>query len=77
MYPPVIVASRLAFRALGLRFTIEGSQNIPRSGPAVIACNHVSYLDFTFCGYAARPFVSCAKFCRISASTTSCRLYDM
>jgi 1-acyl-sn-glycerol-3-phosphate acyltransferase len=43
------------FRALGLRFTVAGAEHIPRSGGAVLASNHVSYLDFAFCGLAARP----------------------
>jgi 1-acyl-sn-glycerol-3-phosphate acyltransferase len=29
----------------GLRWTIEGAQHIPSSGPVVLASNHVSYLD--------------------------------
>lgn len=29
----------------GLRWTIEGAQNIPTSGPVILAGNHVSYLD--------------------------------
>ena len=29
----------------GLHWTIEGAENIPTSGPALIASNHVSYLD--------------------------------
>jgi 1-acyl-sn-glycerol-3-phosphate acyltransferase len=29
----------------GLRWTIEGESNIPAHGPAIIASNHVSYLD--------------------------------
>jgi 1-acyl-sn-glycerol-3-phosphate acyltransferase len=29
----------------GLRWTIEGESNIPAHGPAILASNHVSYLD--------------------------------
>jgi 1-acyl-sn-glycerol-3-phosphate acyltransferase len=29
----------------GLRWTIEGAQNIPERGAAIVASNHVSYLD--------------------------------
>src|SRR6202142_2849747 len=29
----------------GLQWTIEGAQNIPTSGPVVLASNYVSYLD--------------------------------
>ncbi len=38
------------FRLLGLRFTIRGLENVPFHGGAVIASNHVSYLDFIFVG---------------------------
>ena len=55
LYPPVITAARIAFRALGIHFDIVGAQNIPSTGGAVLASNHVSYLDFLFCGFAARP----------------------
>lgn len=44
---------RLIFRLLGLRFEVRGAQNIPPDGPGVLACNHLSYLDFTFVGLAA------------------------
>jgi len=55
VYPPVILFARGVFRALGLRFTVEGAENIPATGGAVLASNHIGYLDFTFCGLAARP----------------------
>ena len=55
VYPPVIAAAKLLFRALDLRITVQGADHIPRTGGAVIACNHVSYLDFIFCGFGARP----------------------
>jgi len=41
------------FWLLGLRFDVGGVENFPTSGGAVIASNHVSYLDFTFVGLAA------------------------
>ncbi len=61
-YPPVILLARTVFRLLGLRFTIEGAQNIPASGGAVLASNHVSYLDFLFVGLAARPVGRLVRF---------------
>jgi 1-acyl-sn-glycerol-3-phosphate acyltransferase len=51
----VVTVARGVFAALGLKFTIEGSEHIPRTGGAVIASNHVSYLDFAFVGFGARP----------------------
>src|SRR5258707_10128285 len=34
----------------GLKFTITGVENLPRTGGAVVAINHTSYFDFTFAG---------------------------
>ena len=62
VYPPVILAARGLFTALGLRFTIEGADHLPRSGGAVIASNHVSYLDFTFVGFGARDAGRLVRF---------------
>ncbi|MDQ2838847.1 MAG: 1-acyl-sn-glycerol-3-phosphate acyltransferase [Actinomycetota bacterium] len=52
-YRVVIALFRLVFRALGLRFDVRGADRLPAAGPAVLACNHLSYLDFTFVGLAA------------------------
>ena len=32
------------------RGRVSGSENVPRSGPLIVACNHVSYLDPPFMG---------------------------
>ncbi len=39
---------------MGYRFDVRGDQHIPTSGAAVLAGNHIGFLDFTFIGYAAR-----------------------
>lgn len=62
MYPPVILGIRGIFGALGLRFTVEGAENIPSVGGAVLASNHVSYLDFTFVGWGAYPSGRLVRF---------------
>ncbi len=62
VYRPVIGAARTAFRALDLRFTEIGLHHVPRTGGAVLASNHVSYLDFLFCGLAARPSRRLVRF---------------
>ena len=62
VYPPVILAARALFGALGLRFTVEGAHHVPRSGGAVIASNHVSYLDFAFVGYGTREVGRLVRF---------------
>nr|WP_307856684.1 lysophospholipid acyltransferase family protein [Catenulispora pinistramenti] len=55
VYPPVIRAMKVAFRALDLKVEVRGADRIPRSGGAVLASNHISYLDFIFAGAAALP----------------------
>ena len=55
VYRPVVAAGRLLFRLQGLRFRVEGAENVPATGGAVMAINHIGYLDFTFAGYAALP----------------------
>jgi 1-acyl-sn-glycerol-3-phosphate acyltransferase len=62
VYPPVIALAKAMFRALDLRITVEGSANVPRTGGAVLACNHVSYLDFIFCGLGAHESRRLVRF---------------
>jgi len=61
-YPPIIMTAYGFFRAFNIRFTLTGGEHVPRSGGAVLASNHVSYFDFIFCGYAARPADRLVRF---------------
>jgi 1-acyl-sn-glycerol-3-phosphate acyltransferase len=61
-YPPVIAAARVMFAGLNLKFDKFGEDNLPRKGGVVLASNHVSYLDFIFCGYAAQPSKRLVRF---------------
>jgi 1-acyl-sn-glycerol-3-phosphate acyltransferase len=47
------VATRLAVRALDVRLHFSGLENVPTSGPVVLAATHVSYPDFLWIGLAA------------------------
>jgi len=62
VYPPVIAAAKTMFRLLDLKITIEGAHHVPRSGGAVLASNHVSYLDFIFAGLGANPSGRLVRF---------------
>ncbi|MFD1149887.1 lysophospholipid acyltransferase family protein [Saccharothrix hoggarensis] len=62
VYPPVIAAAKLMFRVLDLRITVEGAEHVPTTGGAVLASNHVSYLDFIFAGYGAQPARRLVRF---------------
>lgn len=53
VYPPVVAAAKAMFRILDLRLQVEGGHHVPRTGGAVMASNHISYLDFIFCGLGA------------------------
>jgi len=61
-YPPVIGIARALFRLLGMRFRMSGVEHIPVEGGAVLAANHVSYVDFIFNGLAARPSKRLVRF---------------
>lgn len=50
VYGTIIKLARAAWRLQGLKFTVTGVENIPKTGGAVIAINHTSYFDFTFAG---------------------------
>jgi 1-acyl-sn-glycerol-3-phosphate acyltransferase len=62
VYPPVISLARGWFKALDMRITVEGEQFVPTTGGAVLACNHVSYVDFIFAGLAARKSKRLVRF---------------
>jgi len=62
VYPPVVAFAKTMFRVLDMRITVEGAEHIPASGGAVLASNHVSYLDFIFCGLAAQPSRRLVRF---------------
>jgi 1-acyl-sn-glycerol-3-phosphate acyltransferase len=52
VYTPVIGFARLLFAAQGLKMTLSGLENVPRTGGAVMAINHTGYFDFTYAGLA-------------------------
>jgi 1-acyl-sn-glycerol-3-phosphate acyltransferase len=62
VYRTVINLARVVFRAQGIRFHLRGTENVPAQGGAVMAINHVGYLDFTYAGYAARPAHRLVRF---------------
>jgi len=62
VYRPVIGFARLVFASQGLRFTVRGSEHVPRAGGAVMVINHIGYLDFAYAGLAARPARRLVRF---------------
>ncbi|WP_296602738.1 1-acyl-sn-glycerol-3-phosphate acyltransferase [Nocardioides sp.] len=61
-YPPVILAAKTAFRLLGQRIVMTGTEHVPRRGGVLLACNHVSYVDFIYGGLAANPSGRLVRF---------------
>jgi 1-acyl-sn-glycerol-3-phosphate acyltransferase len=64
VYPPVIVTLKTFWKYLGLRFDFRGVENLPDKdhGGAILAINHVSYLDFALAGTAALPMKRYVRF---------------
>jgi 1-acyl-sn-glycerol-3-phosphate acyltransferase len=52
VYPPVIGIFKKFWRVLGLQFQFRGEAHVPRRGAAILAMNHVGYLDFAIAGTA-------------------------
>lgn len=53
-YRLVVRAALGVFAALGLRIDVRGAEHLPRDGGAVLASNHVGFLDFLFVGLVGR-----------------------
>jgi 1-acyl-sn-glycerol-3-phosphate acyltransferase len=62
VYPPVVVAIKAFWKYLDLKFDFKGEENIPREGGAILAINHVGYLDFALVGTAALPVNRYVRF---------------
>ncbi len=65
VYPPVIRLALTYLRVAGVRLHVEGSENVPRAGGAVVAINHVGYLDFVMAGVPA--WFCCRRLVRYMA----------
>ena len=52
IYTNVIRAAKLGMRVLGQPIEITGLEHLPRSGPALLALNHIGYVDFIYGGFA-------------------------
>ncbi|MPQ99658.1 1-acyl-sn-glycerol-3-phosphate acyltransferase [Modestobacter sp. I12A-02628] len=61
-YRFIIRVTLVVFRLFRFQFDVRGQEHVPASGGAVIASNHVSYLDFTFLGLGASPQFRMVRF---------------
>ena len=71
VYPAVIGLARVVFRVQGLRFTLQGTEHVPRQGGAVMVINHIGYMDFTYAGLAAQPAKRLVRFMHRAAERLS------
>jgi 1-acyl-sn-glycerol-3-phosphate acyltransferase len=62
VYPPVIVLVKSLWKYLGLQFTFQGEAHVPRKGGAILAINHIGYLDFAIVGTAVLPANRLVRF---------------
>ena len=62
VYRPVIATALALFRALDLTLDVKGGENVPRAGGAILASNHISYLDFLMVGAAGLPSGRLTRF---------------
>ncbi|MGW6279687.1 lysophospholipid acyltransferase family protein [Kribbella sp. NPDC055071] len=62
VYPPVIGFVKTAFTVLDVKLDLSGTENVPRTGGALIALNHISYVDFILGGYGALPSKRLVRF---------------
>lgn len=62
VYRPVIGLALTVFKTMRWKIVTTGAEHIPTQGGAVIATNHVGYLDFVFVGYAARERKRLVRF---------------
>jgi 1-acyl-sn-glycerol-3-phosphate acyltransferase len=61
-YPPVIVTAKLAFKLLGQRFQMTGTEHVPQKGGVLLAINHTGYVDFIYGGLGANPSKRLVRF---------------
>jgi 1-acyl-sn-glycerol-3-phosphate acyltransferase len=52
LYTAIIKAAKTGFRLLGQQIDITGLEHLPRTGPALLAVNHIGYVDFIYGGVA-------------------------
>ena len=62
VYTPVIGIFVSTFKVMGWNVVVEDAHHVPLEGPAVLASNHIGYLDFVFVGYGVRERKRLVRF---------------
>lgn len=53
VYPVVVAAAKTWFKVGAVDIRMTGIEHIPTSGPALLAVNHLSFVDYVMAGYPA------------------------
>lgn len=53
VYPVVVATAKTWFRLGDIKFQMSGVENIPLEGGALLAVNHLSFVDYVMAGYPA------------------------
>jgi 1-acyl-sn-glycerol-3-phosphate acyltransferase len=61
-YGTIIGLGKTWFKLMDFQWRFTGSENIPSEGGAVLAINHISYVDFLMAGYGALPSGRLTRF---------------
>lgn len=51
VYPVVVAAAKTWFKVGDVRIQMSGTEHIPREGGALVAVNHLSFVDYVMAGY--------------------------
>jgi 1-acyl-sn-glycerol-3-phosphate acyltransferase len=51
VYPVVVAAAKTWFKLGDVRIVMSGVENIPETGGALVAVNHLSFVDYVMAGY--------------------------
>ncbi len=61
-YMTIIGLGHTWLKVMDFKFRVTGQEHIPRKGGAVLAINHVSYVDFIMAGYGGRASKRLIRF---------------
>ena len=67
LYRAVVQVAINAFRLKRWKLQVTGHEHVPEEGGAIIATNHIGYIDFTVSGYAVRRATRANRLVRYAA----------
>lgn len=67
VYRPVVQIVMGAYALKRWELRVTGGEHVPETGGAIIATNHIGYIDFTVSGYAVRRSTSDNRLVRYAA----------